>query len=184
MDLIQAFAQVPDFRREQGTRHSLPCVLVCMFLGSLSGCISWRDHGDFVRRHSRALLEHLRLKKDRLPSYSTLRRVFEGIDFDALSAAFLTWARQHVCIQEGEWLAADGKSLRGTVSDATDAQQNFIALVTLYAHKRGIAFDSRAYENKKESEAHVVEAMLAAATDLHGAGVTLDSLHCRKKLAA
>jgi hypothetical protein len=37
-----------------------------------------------------------------------------------------------------------------------------------------------AYENKLESEAHIVEAILADA-QLAGAGVTADALHCRKK---
>lgn len=183
MRLLEALAEVPDPRRAQGRRHALPCVLMCMFMGTLSGCVSWRDHGDFVVRHSEALMRDLGVTKDRLPSYSTLRRVMARVDFDQLSAAFLTWARQHVQIEEGEWLAGDGKSLRGTVKNATDAQQNFISLVTLYAHKRGIAFESRVYENKGQSEAHVMETLLSE-VDLQGAGVTLDSLHCRKKHAA
>lgn len=180
MTLLQAFAQVPDFRKRGGRRHPLPCVLVCILLGSLSGYSSWRDLGDFVRRHHAALVECLQLEKDRLPSYSTLRRVLKGLDFKALNAAFLAWARQHIPVEPGEALAMDGKSLCGTTTDATGAQQNFTALVSLYAHKRGIVLQNQAYQNKEESEVHVVQAMLADAK-LEGATLTLDAMHCLKK---
>ena len=182
MSILQAFESVPEFRTAKGTRHSLPVVLTCHLLGSLSGCQSWRDHGAFIKRHRAALLQYFSLSKDRLPSYSTLRRVTLGLDFDDLSEAFLTWARERVGVEPGEWLAIDGKSLSGTSTNPDDAQQNFTALVSLYAHQRGVVLQIDAYENKLESEAHIVEAMLASAL-LDGAGVTADALHCRKKLA-
>lgn len=182
MSVLQAFKSIPEFRRAQGTRHDLPLVLMCILLGSLSGCKSWRDHESFVKRHRTALLKHLRPSKNRLPSYSTLRRVLLGLDFDALSQAFFTWARQHVSFEPGEWLAIDGKSLSGTSTDPNDPRQNFTALVSLYAHKRGVVLQVDAYENKLESEAHIVETIFAGA-QLAGAGVTADALHCRKKLA-
>lgn len=181
MTIVQAFETIPEFRNAKGKRHTLPFVLMCLVLGSLSGCKSWRDHESFVQRHSEALLTHFRPLKDRLPSYSTLRRVALGLDFDVLSQAFLTWARLHVGIEPDEWLAFDGKGLSGTSAHPGDAQQNFTALVSLYAHKRGVVLQIDAYENKHESEAHIVEAMLAEA-QIAGAGVTADALHCRKKL--
>lgn len=179
MTLIQAFEQVPDFRRARGKRHSLTCVLVCLVLSALSGNQSWRDHQDFIERHRKELIEHLHLSKEVLPSYSTLRRVLLGIPYNDLSNAFFQWARQHVPIEEGEWLAADGKSLRGTVTDADDAQQNFTGIVSLYAHKRGVVLQSQAYQNKQESEVHVLLGMLAEA-EIEGAGLTVDALHCKK----
>jgi hypothetical protein len=182
MTILQAFETIPEFRTAKGRRHDLPLVLMCLLLGSLSDCKSWRDHASFVQRHRKPLLEHFRPPKDRLPSYSTLRRVALGLDFDALSEAFLTWAREHVGFEPGEWLAVDGKSLSGTSTNPDDAQQNFTALVSLYAHQRGVVLQIDAYENKLESEAHIVEAMLAS-IQLSGAGVTADALHCRKKLA-
>jgi hypothetical protein len=183
MTLLDAFDSIPEFRIAKGRRHSQSLVLACLLLGSLSGCRSWRDHESFVRRHHDALLARLRPPKDRLPSFSTLRRVALGLDFDQLSQAFFRWARQHVAIEPGEWLAIDGKSLSGTMTHPEEARQNFTALVSLYAHKRGLVLQMDAYENKQESEAHVVETLLSGAS-LEGAGVTADALHCRKAPAA
>jgi DDE_Tnp_1-associated len=180
MTLLEAFEQVPEFRRRSGLRHSLPVVLCCTVLSFLNGSLSWRDHEAFVKRHRSILLRRLHLSKDRLPSYSTFRRVLIGLDFDQLSAAFVRWARLHVGIVEGEWLSIDGKSVRGTATNPGDPQQNFLSLVSLYAQKRGVMLEANAYENKKKSEAHVVELLLAEAP-IRGAGVSLDALHCRKK---
>lgn len=183
MSLLDALNQIPEFRQATGKRHALGHVLVCLVLSMLSGNDTWRSHEEFVQRHREALLEHLRPDKDRLPSYSTFRRVMKDLGFGALHAAFLGWARKHVPIQEGEWLSADGKSLRGTITGACEAEQDFTALVSLYSHKRGIVLRSRAYENKAESEIHVVQALLAE-TPLKGANLTLDALHCTKKRAS
>jgi hypothetical protein len=160
----------------------MPVVLCCAVASLMNGSLSWRDHEAFVRRHQAALLHFLHVSRDSLPSYSTLRRVLTGLDFDQLSTAFLQWARLHVGILDGEWFAIDGKSIRATATHPNDSKQNFVALVSLYAHKRGVVLQSKAFENKRKSEAHVVELLLAEAP-IRGAGVSLDALHCRKKTA-
>ena len=180
MTLLEALGQIPDFRKAGGKRHSLQHLLVCMVLSLLSGNSSWRGHEDFARRHHAALRKHLHLKREHPPSYSTLRRVMEGLDFEQLQAAFLPWARQHMPIEDGEWLSGDGKSLRGTLRGACQAEQSFTALVSLFSHKRGLAQECRAYNNQEQSEVHVMQTLLATA-DLEGVAVSLDALHCTKK---
>jgi hypothetical protein len=186
MTLLAALSQVPDFRQSRGRRHELSLVLACILLGTLSGAISWRDFDAFIRRHRAALLEHLQPPHGRLPSYSTLRRVLQGLDYEALQAAFLLWARSRIQVEEGEWWAVDGKSLGGvSAPERFSPQQNFKAVVSLYAHKRGIVRQSRAYENAKQSEIHLVQAMLEemGEAEMAGAGVSADALHCTKKHA-
>lgn len=183
MTLLEALAQVPDFRQPRGRRHELPVVLACILLGYMSHAESWRDLEDFIRRHRTALLKHLRPSHSRLPSYSTLRRVLEGLDHQALQDAFLLWARSRIQIEEGEWWAFDGKSLGTSAQERFSSKQNFKAVLSLYAHKRGIVLQSRAYENAKQSEAHLVQAMLQEMQEgeLAGVGLTGDALHCTKK---
>ncbi len=187
MTLLGSLVQVPDFRDPRGRRHELPVVLACILLGTMSGAESWRDLGDFVQRHRTALLAHLQPAQARLPSYSTLRRVLLGLDYSALQAAFLSWARSRIQVEEGEWWAVDGKSLGGvSAQERFSPKQNFKAAVSLYAHKRGIVRQSRAYENAKQSEIHLVQVMLEemGEAEMAGAGVTADALHCTKKHAS
>lgn len=182
MSILEALSDLPDVRRAQGCRHQISHVIVCLLLSTLSGGRSWRAHADFAQRHRALLLARLRPTKDRLPSYSTLRRVALALDFDALNAAFVRWARPQITPEAGEWWAIDGKSLRGTATHPHDAQQQFTALVSLYAQQRGLVLQSQAYDNAEESEVHIVEALLADAP-LAGAGVSADALHCKKSFA-
>lgn len=182
MTILEALAQLPDVRRAQGRRHDVSHVIACLLLSTLSGGRSWREHAAFVDRHRVLLLERLRPAKERLPSYSTLRRVALGLDFDALSGAFVRWMHSQVEPEAGEWWAVDGKSLRGTATHPNDAQQRFTALVSVYAQQRGIVLRSQAYDNAEESEVHIVEALLAEAP-LAGAGISADALHCKKSFA-
>ncbi len=183
MTLLESLSQVPDFRHPRGRRHELSLVLACILLGTLSGAQTWRDFRDFVERHRDALLEHLRPQKERLPSYSTLRRVLLGLNYQTLQDAFLLWARSRIQVEEGEWWAIDGKSLGGvSAQERFSPEQNFKAVLSLYAHKRGIVLESRVYENGHQSEAHLVRAMLQdMQAELAGAGLTGDALHCSKK---
>lgn len=183
MTLLESLAQVPDFRHPRGRRHELSLVLACILLGTLNGAQTWRDFGDFVKRHRAVLLEHLRPQKERLPSYSTLRRVLLGLNYQVLQDAFLLWARSRIQVEEGEWWAIDGKSLGVSAQERFSPEQNFKAVLSLYAHKRGIVLESRVYENGHQSEAHLVQTMLQEMQQagLTGAGLTGDALHCSKK---
>jgi len=182
MTLDEAFADLPEVRRAQARQHKVQHVVTCVVLSTLSGNTSWREHGDFVQRHRQALLEFLRPGKDRLPSYSTIRRVMIALDFEELNAAFHRWARTRIQAEAGEWWAIDGKCLAGSGTNVHSAEQSFTFLVSLYAHQRGLVLQSGAHRNSKGDEGQVVQAILADAR-IAGAGVSADALHCKKSSA-
>ena len=183
MTLYEAFANLPEVRRAQARQHTVQHVVTCVALSTMSGNTSLREHEDFVRRHRQPLLEFLRPVKDRLPSYSTIRRVMIALDFEALNAAFLRWARTRIQAEEGEWWAIDGKCLAGSGTDVHSSEQSFTHLVSLYAHQRGLVLQSGAHKNSKGDEGQVVEAILADAR-IEGAGVSADALHCKKSFVS
>ncbi|MBA2749300.1 MAG: hypothetical protein H0U45_11315 [Tatlockia sp.] len=41
-------------------------------------------------------------------------------------------------VQPQEWIAIDGKSIKGTVTDYGTAYQNFVSLVSLYSSLQGV----------------------------------------------
>lgn len=86
-----------------------------------------------------------------------------------------------MAIEPGEWVAVDGKSIRGRLTRYNLAKQNFIALVSVFSQKRKVVLHAQPMENKYDSEAHLVQAELAV-LDLRGAVVTLDALHKKKQL--
>lgn len=177
--LIDALSQIPDFRTQKGRRHPLWFVLLLTIMGTMNGYYGYRAVGDFVKRHQQALVLAFNIPKDRVPSYSTIRRVMSGVDSDEFTAVFNAWATQAFGEQSGEWLAVDGKAIAGTLRGHTQTQQNFLSTVSVFCARRGVVVGSEKLENKKESEIQTVETLLAA-LDLQGAGLSLDALHCQK----
>ncbi|GGA10420.1 hypothetical protein [Okeania sp. KiyG1] len=60
------------------------------------------------------------------------------IDFTELAQVFNQWAKQQITIQEAEWLAVDGKSIRSTVSDCNSSYQNFVNVVSVFSNCQGV----------------------------------------------
>ncbi|EGJ30057.1 MULTISPECIES: ISAs1 family transposase [Moorena] len=87
--LIERLGEVRDFRTTDGRRHPLWVVLLIVIMGTMSGYLGYRALGDFAQRHREDLIEALKIPKGRVPSYSTIRRVMMGIDFDNFAKVFL-----------------------------------------------------------------------------------------------
>ena len=124
-NLIEKLRQVEDFRVLDGRRHPLWLVLLFVIMGTMSGYVGYRGWGDFVKRHEREFIEIFEIQKHGVPSYSTIRRIVMGVDFEKLVNVFNQWASQYVELEEEEWYSIDGKSIKGTVKNFKSESQNF-----------------------------------------------------------
>ncbi|MBG1268028.1 transposase family protein [Nostoc sp. WHI] len=86
--LIEQLRLVEDFRTKDGRRHPLWLVLVFVIMGTMNGYVGYRAWGDFVKRHRWALIKTFEIEKHGVPSYSTIRRVIMGVDFEKLVKIF------------------------------------------------------------------------------------------------
>jgi hypothetical protein len=180
INLLEALAQVPDFRAPRGRRYPLPLILLLVIMGTLSNCLGYQALEDFARRHHQALVKSLELPLMRFPSDSTFRRVMMGMDFTQLAQVFSDWLRDWMPTQEQDWLGVDGKSIKATVSNYAQAYQDFVNVVSVFSSRQGIALALEQFRNKESSEIAVVQALLAT-LQLEGVVFTFDSLHCQKK---
>ena len=178
--LIDYLKQIPDHRARSGLRHPLWLVLLLIIMGMLSGYWGYRQLGRFVERHRRELIKRLQIPKARVPSYSVIRRVMLNLDYEELQLVFNQWSQQYSLIPSSEWISFDGKSLRNTVSNYDNAQQNFINCVSAFSHQRKLVLGVKMMENKLESEISVVRDLIEL-LDLTGVVFTFDALHCQKK---
>jgi hypothetical protein len=182
-NLIEQLKQVEDFRTTDGRRHPLWLVLLFVIMGTMNGALGYRACGDFVKRHRQVLIQTFGISRHGVPSYSTIRRVMMGVDFDKLVARFNDWAKTYVELEEEEWCGMDGKSIRGTVENYDGCSQNFVSIVSVFASKRGLVVGMKKFENKKEREIGIVQELITA-LDLTDIVFTFDSLHCQKKLVS
>lgn len=178
--ITEYLAELPDVRRRAGQRHDQTFVLLLVLMATMSGYHGYRAIGDFIARNKVDLLACFKPNKGRLPSFYTVRRVVQELDFGKLSEAFYKWARQHAEIAENEWLHVDGKAIKGTMSNYSIEKQRFVNLVSVYGSRKQLVLGNALVDNSKQSEIPVVRQLI---TDLGlgGATFTLDALHCQKK---
>ena len=179
VNLIQSLQKIKDFRTSRGRRYPLWLILLLIVMGTVSGCRSYYALEDFGVRHYGAVSKKLGLTVTRLPSDTTFRRILQKLDFQALAEQFRQWASYAIDVQPQEWIAIDGKSIKGTVTDYGTAYQNFVSLISLYSSQQGVVLASQQLESKHNSELKVVQTMLEA-VELEEVVFTMDALHCQK----
>ena len=178
-NLITSLQEIRDFRASQGRRYPLWLILLLVVMGTISGCWSYYALEDFGARHYGAVSEQLGLTVTRLPSDTTFRRILQKLDFQALAQQFGQWVNSTFTLEPGEWVAMDGKSIRGTVIEPGTAYQNFVNMVSVYRPNQGLVLASQQFESKHNSELKVVQTMLEA-LQLERVVFTMDALHCQK----
>lgn len=178
-NLFETLSELSDHRRAQGRMHDLRFTLILVIMATMSGFFSLRAIGDFIEKNKADLIKTFKPNKDRLPSYLTVGRVLQHIDFNELNNAFYSWATNRIKINEREWASIDGKAMRGTISDYSREQQRFISLVSIFSSKQKQVLSTGKINNKKESEIPKVKELITM-LDLQGIIFTLDALHCQK----
>ena len=118
---------------------------------------------------------------ERVPSYSTIRRVIMGVEWQSLLKKFNEWALQEYGQRSDiNWLDIDGKSLKNTLDNPNNAQQNFLMFVSLFSQESGLVLYLKRIENKKGSEIEEGQAIVEDCS-LQNKVFTGDALHCQKK---
>ena len=112
-NLYERFKDLNDFRRGQGKVHKLELVLLIVTMSMMSGYIGIRATGDFIERNRKDLLDLFKPKNDKLPSFQTISRVLQCLNFANLNKIFIDWSKDY--IDKDTWYSIDGKGISGTV---------------------------------------------------------------------
>lgn len=189
--LLGLLEEVPDRRRAEGKMYRLPHVLLFSILAIVSGGNSYRSVTTFIDAHRRRLNRAFGLTWRRAPAHTSIRNILQGLDSDALEAAFRRHASllQAACAKPsgakpsgakpgGASLAIDGKTLRGSFDqfrDRTAAQ-----LLGVFATDTALVL-AHSDIAEKSNEIPAAQALLAE-LGLAGQLITLDALHCQKNI--
>lgn len=175
-DLYGKLSQLSDVRRGQGKRHPVELVIIIVIFGIMNGYDGYRAIGDFVARNRKELIFNFKPKKDRLPSFSTIRRVMGEIDFDELCCIFQEWADHNIVIKEKEWISLDGKSISGTFPEEA---HKFVNLVSLFCVDKKQVFSAGKVDDKSNEIPKVQE--LIEKFPHQGVIFRMDAMHCQTK---
>lgn len=180
MTLIEALQTIPDPRSSLGRRYPLWVFLLLVILGTMSGYRGYRGLARFMERHQGHLAGQLGLARADLPHYSTIRRLLNQIDFDAVATVFTHWAQAAGLLQPGDACAVDGKGLKNTVTAPDTAEQNFVNVVSMFQLHPGVVVAQAVFDNGEASEINVVYKLLEQ-LQISGVSISLDALHAQKK---
>jgi hypothetical protein len=178
--------ELPDVRREAGQRHQQDFVLMIVLFATMSGYIGYRAIGDFIEKHHKDLIALFKPKKNRVPSYSTVRRVLMHLNPKSFHQAYQKWLedvrtvrgmREENAGEANRWHAVDGKAVRGA---NRLSETDYTHLVSIFATFDKVVVDSEKV-NAKTNEIPCVQEMIEQ-SDLEGVIFTIDALHCQKKL--
>ena len=115
--LLGVFATIADPRGRRGRRHDLAGVLAIATAAVCAGASSLVAIAEWAADVCRDLLARSGLLRPgrRVPSESTIRRIFQALDADELSAMVGAWllARDATRWKGRVVVAVDGKTLRG-----------------------------------------------------------------------
>jgi DDE_Tnp_1-associated len=84
--IVEAFAALCDTRRTAGQRHQQALCLALFTLAVAAGNRGFLAIGDWLRAYHDELVALFHPPKDRLPSYSTIRRALLRLDYREYSA--------------------------------------------------------------------------------------------------
>lgn len=175
--LTHFLSQIPDHRRKQGQRISLPSFLSMVILGNMSGYTSLQSLARFFKNNENFFTDKFSLYHG-VPGYTRIRTLLLEIEFEHLTDAFFKWSSQF--IEKGDWIHMDGKGLSSTITNYNDSYQNFHYIVCSFCNRTGISLSAATFESKKQSEIKTVQEMIELFAD-KGVIITLDALHCQKK---
>jgi predicted transposase YbfD/YdcC len=178
--LLSALEEIPDPRRRQGRRYSLPHLLLFSVLAVLAGAASYRGIVVFIRVHRERLNMVFRAGLRRAPAVNTLRHLFQALDPAALEATFRRHARQlseSVLAPELRVVALDGKTLRRSFDHLNERPAAHV--LSAFASEAALVLAHQEVDATGD-EIPAAQALIEA-LGLRGVLFTADALHCQKR---
>lgn len=173
--LMERLKKISDSRDNRGKRHPLPFVLACVLIAMMSN----RSYMSSIHRYIKHKIDWLKdifdCPEATAVSRAQLPNILAGVDWESLNAVFKELFG--ICIeqQNGEWKAVDGKSLKGTIVDPTQAHHHE-RIVLIVGHTSHDVLEQQRFSGAKESEVTVVRDLLKQ-TGLVGDKISLDAGH-------
>lgn len=177
--LFELLTQMPDHRRSEGKRFSLPSFVEMIVVAGMSGRFSIRNISRFIKDNEAFFVDRYALRHG-VPSQTAIYNFLNALNFGALNKILIKWMRQHIDNQDTKWISIDGKAISSTVTDQHGSKQNYKVIVTAFASKQGVAIDSMHYSNKEGLEQSQARQMIESLEN-QGILFTLDATHCQKK---
>jgi predicted transposase YbfD/YdcC len=172
--LLQAFEALED-PRTRSCPHRLDELLLAALCAITSGADSWLSVVDWGRMKLDWLRRFLPFDNG-IASHDTFGRVFSLLDAKRFEACFIGWMQQLCPVLQGQLVAIDGKSVRGSHDGALGA----IHLVSAWHSAAGLVL-GQVKTAAKSNEITAIPELLDA-LDIRDATITIDAMGCQRAI--
>lgn len=178
MSLIEHFAELDDPRIDRKKRHDLIDILVLSICAIISGAEGWQGIVNFGHEKREWLSRYIGLRNG-IPSHDCIAYVFARLSPEGFRSCFMAWVEGVRDKTEGEVIAVDGKTARG--SRDSKRGQSPLHLVSAWACANRLVLAQEA-TNAKSNEITAIPKLLEW-LDLKGCIVTIDAMGCQTAIA-
>ena len=181
LPLLTVLRSVVDPRARRGVRHCLVSVLAVAVCAVTAGARSYCAIAEWAADAEPGVLMLIGVRGV-APCESTIRRVLQALDADALDALIGAWMVTRSAPQPGRRrvIAVDGKTVRGARS-RRDGEQRAPHLLAALDHESGVVLAQRRVEGKTNEITEF--STLLDTVDIAGAVITADALHTQHRHA-
>ncbi|RLD71986.1 MAG: ISAs1 family transposase [Bacteroidetes bacterium] len=175
---MNEFSNLTDPRRTNKGNFIYPLneILFLTISAVVSGMKGWSEIELFGKSKLDWLQQYFPYQNG-IPSHDVLSKVFSALNSEAFSHSFISWINSISDITQGEVIAIDGKTIRGSGSQEKSAMH----IVSAYACENRLCLAQEATA-VKSNEIIAIPKLLDLMA-INGCVVTIDALGCQKKIA-
>ena len=174
---ISYFTGLPDPRIERTKHHSLEDIIFITIVAVICGAETWNDIENYGKSKLPWLKEHLELANG-VPSHDTFNRFFSSLEPGSFEQAFLSWVEDICKLTDGEVVAIDGKTMRGSKDSGS---KRAIHIVSAWANTNQLSL-GQVKVDEKSNEITAIPKLLDVLV-LKGCLVTIDAMGCQRDIA-
>ena len=172
------FHAVTDERQSAKITYCLFEVLFGSLCAVIAGAKGWFDIREYILGH------HDWFKRNGMfingiPADDTIARILSRIDPDSFHTCFINWMSAVHSLTDGQVVAIDGKTLRGSYN--RDDRASTIHMISAYASSNKLVLGQLKTEQKSNEITAIPE--LIKLLDIKGALVTIDAMACQTEIA-
>ena len=188
----EVYASITDPRDRRGRRHSLASILLLVQCAVVAGATTWAAIVEWIQAAPQQVLADCQVRFDRrrgcyrAPHHSTIADLLARLDAGQVDLAHARHRAaqlaelhdRHEGTGELFGLAVDGKASRGTAHHGSRALHRLGA----FTHSDAIMVATCDVDGKS-NEINAFAPLLGQISDLSGAVITGDAMHCQRKHA-
>ncbi|MGB5854929.1 MAG: ISAs1 family transposase [Oceanisphaera sp.] len=172
------FQPVEDTRQSAKVTYPLFDVLFGTLCAVIAGAKGWFDIREYLLGQHEWFVEQ-GMFEGGVPADDTIARIISSIKPELFRECFLQWMQSVHQLTDGELVAIDGKTLRGSYS--REDRNATIHMVSAYSSANKLVLGQLKTDSKSNEITAIPE--LLRMLDLRGALVSIDAIACQTKIA-